>query len=173
MKKLIVYLILTTITVICFTGKPSQSQVTVAPKTKFRVLVRIRCNNQITKNTIQNNLNEELRNLQDVITTQLNEQTPIEEYPTHGLHLIVTSGNETIAIASAYTKLVYPYELLIPYLSKEKMMEIYNDDVFEIFYANHIYSNVVLGHTKNLHRACKDIVTEFDTKLLKTERNKK
>ena len=175
MKKVLLFSVITAILVLSFTGKHSQSEKST---NKFKISVLVNCKDEITKNSIQSFINRELRSLQDVIVIT----DPIKQNPTHALSLIAIereyqTGGKTgeMAIAAVYIEKIYPYALLAPHVSKEKLTELLLDvNVFpDLVYSNYINCLLQTIKTSNLSDACKTIVANFDTVVLEEARKKK
>ena len=63
MKKVWILALLAAVSVLCFTGKPIQSQVA---STKFKVAILVDATNKHLSSVVQSHLKQELRSLQDV-----------------------------------------------------------------------------------------------------------
>lgn len=171
-KKISGMLLLTVFCAVGFTGNAQQ----VAPLT-FNVSVNVACENEAMKVVTESHIKRELRSLGDV---HINSQDTLI---THALYTTVIENarevigkDGTLAMATIFTELLYPYHILKDNLPHQQYMNVMDSlvsqNAFSPVFQDYKQSFLVTGETLDLATFCKNTVAAFDGTVLQKLREK-
>ena len=157
MKKVLMFLLVTSISTLCFIGQPSKSD---EDSDKFEVFVIVKCEKDpVIEEFVRAFIKIEFGHMQDAIITP-----NISDSTTHILEMTVINKVDGVTIASVFCENVNPYLLLLPYLSEKKLESLVTDSVFPRYYNHRVQT--FLEHYLDVEDACRDIVAKFDVLVL-------
>ena len=174
MRNLTIYVTLALLCTIAFTGQ--SADIPNKQNFKFEVEILVECEDENTKTFIESHIKRELRSLQDV---------EIADYGKYILSIaamenVYKSGKKVGSIALAYSS----ERRYIPAVLKIMLMDAYPEGTIEHEIVTDILPELrilydktrlglAIGMTYDLDELCKDIVVNFDTKMLEPDRNEK
>ena len=193
MRNVLIFLLSTVIFIVFFPGKPSESQLDGNPiiYENFIVALDVYCGyvfgkpgkqridafDETTYDQVVSYIKRELRSFNDVDIAKEHGA------PTHGIHIQTINrafSNEEIIIVITFLEYIDRREYLAAYLPEKTVKKIYEKAMKEegVWLIQHsLWQGTYTMHhntkTGDLSKLCKQIIVDFDTKVLENARLKR